>query len=227
MNSTPRSSGPSAAKTAEPRKYFEVGGEEDQGSAAKGVRTFGRCTTWSVIIGDQKQITTQEAMTKLREIPTSPWRRFRGDGLKDGIEGAMVVAGLLSRFGVKPSTIRIAAKNLGTGSTAKGYKRDALLSALAGIDGSSSATVRPPADADRVPSGPQNTPELLTVLNNQPTFTQDCGGCFEMHRGILEFKLKNPSMPNEEIAKQSGVSQLIVRQALTRFSATAGIARES
>lgn len=175
------------------------------------------------VIGDQKQITTQEAIAKLRDIPTSPWRRFRGDGLKDGIEGAMVVAGLLSRFGVKPSTIRIAAKNVGTGSTAKGYKRHALLNALAGIDGSGSSTARPAADTERVPSaGPQNSPELLTVLNNQATFTQDCGGCFEMHRGILEFKLKNPSMPNEETARQCGVSQLIVRQALTRFSIQLG-----
>jgi hypothetical protein len=88
------------------------------------------------VICDQKQITTQEAITKLRQIPTSPWRRFRGDGLKDGIEGAMVVAGLLSQFGVKSSTIRIAAKNVGTGSTAKGYKRRDLLNALAGINGS-------------------------------------------------------------------------------------------
>jgi hypothetical protein len=94
---------------------------------------------------DRDQITTQEAIAKLREIPTSPWRRFRGDGLKDGIEGAMVLAGLLSRFGVKPATIRIAPKNLGTGSTAKGYKRQALLKALNEIEQAGSARVLEPA----------------------------------------------------------------------------------
>lgn len=207
----------SAAKTAKARRFSELGEEEDRVQEEE-------YAVWLLhdmlrVIGDQKQITTQEALAKLRDIPTSPWRRFRGDGLKDGIDGAMVVAGLLSRFGVKPSTIRIAAKNVATGSTAKGYKYDTLLNALAGIDGSGSVTARRSADTDQVPSaGPQKTPELLTVLNNQPIFTEDCGGCFEMHRGILEFKLKNPSMPNEEIARQCGVSQLIVRQALTRFS---------
>jgi hypothetical protein len=39
---------------------------------------------------------------------------------------------------------------------------------------------------------------------------------------FVEFKLKNPSVPNEEIARQCGVSQLIVRQALTRFSIQLG-----
>jgi hypothetical protein len=206
----------SAAKTAKTRKYLDLGAEEER--AQEGEYALQLLHDMLRLIGDRKQITTQVAIAELRDIPTSPWRRFRGDGLKVGIEGAMIVAGLLSRFGVKSSTIRIAAKNVGTGSTAKGYKRHALLNALAGIDKSDSVTVRPSADTERVPSaGPQKT-ELPTVLNNQPIFTQDCGGCFEMHRGILEFKLKNPSMPNEEIAGKCGVSQLIVRQALTRFS---------
>jgi hypothetical protein len=123
----------SAAKTARARRYSELGEQEDRAQeeeyAVRLLRDMLR------VIGDQKQITTQEAIAKLRQIPTSPWRRFRGDGLKDGIEGGMVLSGLLSRFGVKSSTIRIAPKDAGTGSTAKGYKRDALLSALAEIDG--------------------------------------------------------------------------------------------
>jgi uncharacterized protein DUF3631 len=116
------------------RRYSELGDEEDRVQEEEyAVRLL---KDMLYVIGDQKQITTQESITKFRQIQTSPWRRFRGDGLKDGIEGAMVVAGLLSRFGVKSSTIRIAAKNVGTGSTAKGYKRGALQNALAGIDGS-------------------------------------------------------------------------------------------
>jgi hypothetical protein len=124
----------SAAKTARARRYSELGDQEDKMQDEEYAVRLLRDMLY--VIGDQKQITTQEAIPKLREIPTSPWRRFRGDGLKNGIEGAMVVAGLLSRFGVKPATIRIAAKDVGTGSTAKGYKRQALLNALSEIDGS-------------------------------------------------------------------------------------------
>lgn len=124
----------SAAKTAKARRYSELGDQEDMMQEEEyAVRLL---RDMLHVIGDQKQITSQEVITKLRQIPTSPWRRFRGEGLKDGIEGAMVVAGLLSRFGVKPSTIRIAAKDVGTGSTAKGYKRQTLLNALSEIDGS-------------------------------------------------------------------------------------------
>jgi hypothetical protein len=113
---------------------LELGEEEDDAQEQEyAVRLL---RDMAVITADRKQITTQEAIAKLREIPTSPWRRFRGAGLEDGIEGGMVLAGLLSRFGVKSSTIRIAPKSAGTGSTAKGYKRDALLNALVGIDGS-------------------------------------------------------------------------------------------
>jgi len=140
----------SAAKTAKPKKLSELGEEEERVQEEEySVRLL---RDMLHVIDDQKQITTQEAITKLRQIQTSPWRRFRGDGLKDGIEGAMVVAGLLSRFGVKPSTIRIAAKDVGTGSTAKGYKRHAMLNALAGIDGSGGLTAHPAADTERVPN---------------------------------------------------------------------------
>jgi Protein of unknown function (DUF3631) len=140
----------SAAKTAKARRYPELGEEEERAQDEEYADRLLRDMV--LVIGDQKQITTQEAVAKLREIPTSPWRRFRGDGLKDGIEGGMVLSGLLSRFGVKPSTIRIAPKDAGTGSTAKGYKRDALLNALAEIDGSGRATDRPAADREQVPS---------------------------------------------------------------------------
>jgi hypothetical protein len=128
----------SAAKTAKARKYLELVVEEDR--AQEGEYAFRLLHDMVRVIGDQRQITTQDALAKLREIPTSPWRRFRGEGLKDGIEGAMVVAGLLSPFGVKPSTIRIAAKDVGTGSTAKGYKRQALLEALGRVKHPSAGT---------------------------------------------------------------------------------------
>jgi hypothetical protein len=50
---------------------------------------------------------------------------------------------MLSQFGVKPTTIRIAPKNLGTGSTAKGYKRRALLEALHKLEQADGASLEP------------------------------------------------------------------------------------
>jgi Protein of unknown function (DUF3631) len=128
----------SAKKTAKAKKYLDLGAEEDR--AQEGEYALRLLHDMVRVIGDHRQITTQDAIAKLRKIPTSPWRRFRGEGLKDGIEGAMVVAGLLSPFGVKPSTIRIAAKDVGTGSTAKGYKRQALLEALRRVEHPSAGT---------------------------------------------------------------------------------------
>lgn len=126
----------SAAKTARARKYLDLQQEEDEAQEQEHAVRLLRDMV--VVTSDRNQITTQEAIAKLREIPTSPWRRFRGVGLKDGIEGGMVLAALLSRFGITPATIRIAPKTEGKGSTAKGYRRRALLDALARVDGSGS-----------------------------------------------------------------------------------------
>ncbi|HET6142536.1 MAG TPA: DUF3631 domain-containing protein [Candidatus Acidoferrales bacterium] len=188
----------SAAKTAKARRYSELSDEEDGAQEQE-------YAVWLLhdmlrVIGDQKQITTQEAITKLRQIPTSPWRRFRGDGLKDGIEGAMVVAGLLSRLGVKPTTIRIAAKNVGTGSTAKGYRRQALVEAL--------------GRTEHHTHNDKGILSLLPVLNDPP---QGCGGCDKMHFGIAEFRKQNPHLSDEQAADTCGVGLATVRQAKYRF----------
>jgi hypothetical protein len=188
----------SAAKTAKAKKYSELGEEEDSAQGQEyAVRLLHDMLR---VIGDQKQLTTQEAIAKLRAIPTSPWRRFRGDGLKDGIEGAMVVAGLLSRFGVKPSTIRIAAKNVGTGSTAKGYRRQSLVEALGRIE--------------HITQNDESIPSLPPVLNDPP---QGCGGCDKMHFGIVEFRKQNPHLSDEQSADACGVGLATVRQAKYRF----------
>lgn len=86
----------SAAKTARPRKHLEL--EEEKDEAQEQEYAIRLLRDMIAITDERDQITTQEAIAKLREIPTSPWRRFRGDGLKDGIEGGMLVAGLLSQF---------------------------------------------------------------------------------------------------------------------------------
>ena len=63
----------SAEKTAKARKYLELGAEEDR--AQEGEYALRLLHDMVGVIGDQRQITTQEAIAKLREIPTSPWRR--------------------------------------------------------------------------------------------------------------------------------------------------------
>ena len=149
----------SAAKTAKPRRHVELGEEEDEAQEQEYAERLLRDMV--AITDERDQITTQEAIAKLREIPTSPWRRFRGDGLKDGIEGGMLLSRMLSQFGVKPTTIRIAPKNLGAGSTAKGYKREALLEALHQVEHASRAGVCEPAIPSRV-TGNADTPEDVT-----------------------------------------------------------------
>lgn len=155
----------SAAKTAKAKRYTELGEQEDKAQEQEYAIRLLRDMV--AVTGDRDQITTQEAIAKLREIPTSPWRRFRGDGLKDGIEGGMLVAGLLSQFGVKPTTIRIASKNVGTGSTAKGYKREVLLKALNEIEQARSAGVLEPVLATRL-SGNKSAPENLLEDAERP-----------------------------------------------------------
>ncbi|HTR24848.1 MAG TPA: DUF3631 domain-containing protein [Terriglobales bacterium] len=160
----------SAAKTARPRRHAELGEEEDQAQEQEYAEWLLRDMV--AITDERDQITTQEAIGKLREIPTSPWRRFRGEGLRDGIEGGMLLSRMLSQFGVKPTTIRIAQKNLGVGSTAKGYKREALLEALHKVEHAGRASVCQPAIASRV-TGNAHKPEDVTECADYPVEASD------------------------------------------------------
>ena len=166
----------SAAKTAKPRRHVELGEKEDQAQEQEYAERLLRDMV--AITDDRDQITTQEAIAKLRQLPTSPWRRFRGDGLRDGIEGGMLLSRMLSQFGVKPTTIRIAPKNLGAGSTAKGYKREALLEALHKLEHADRASVCEPVMASRV-TGKTDTPEEVTEFGDSPVQPSNANLDFE------------------------------------------------
>jgi hypothetical protein len=166
----------SAAKTAKPRRHVELGEEEDQAQEQEYAERLLRDMV--AITDERDQITTQEAIAKLREIPTSPWRRFRGEGLRDGIEGGMLLSRMLSQFGVKPTTIRIAQKNLGVGSTAKGYKREALLEAVHKVELAGRASVCEPAIASRV-TGNAHKPEDVTECADYPVEASDATLAFQ------------------------------------------------
>jgi hypothetical protein len=112
----------STAKTAEARKYTDLPQHED---AAQQVEYGERALLDVIHVIEnrrRKSISTAEVIPALRELPTAPWRAFRGEGLKPNIEGSMMLASLLEPFGVRPRTIRLRPKSQGpNGSTAKGY----------------------------------------------------------------------------------------------------------
>jgi hypothetical protein len=56
---------------------------------------------------------------------------------------------------------------------------------------------------------------LLPILSTQKPFPQDCGGCADMHLGIVRHIQKNGGT-DDEVAKACGVSLVIVRQAKVR-----------
>jgi hypothetical protein len=72
------------------------------------------------VMGDNEKMATSELARRLRELPTSPWRTYRGGGITPDASGAMTMASLLRRFGVEPKTIRVRPKGEPK-STVKGY----------------------------------------------------------------------------------------------------------
>jgi hypothetical protein len=110
------------AKTAEAKKFTDLPQHED---AAQQIEFGERALRDLINVIEnrrRKSISTTEAIPAMRELPTGPWRAFRGDGLKPNIEGSMLLASLLEPFGVRPRTIRLRPKSQGAnGSTVKGY----------------------------------------------------------------------------------------------------------
>lgn len=84
----------------------------------------------SVMVGKYaKNIYTQEALAALMEIPTAPWRKFRGTGLT-----AIDMGNLLDRFHVHPKVIRRGgSKSKGKTQLARGYSRDNVEKAVAAL----------------------------------------------------------------------------------------------
>ncbi len=120
----------STAKTAEANKYTELPQRED---AAQQIEYGERALRDLINVVEsrkRKSISTADAIPALRDLPTAPWRAFRGEGLKPNIEGSMMLASLLEPFGIRPRTIRLRPKSQGaSGSTAKGYALSELIEA--------------------------------------------------------------------------------------------------
>ena len=109
-------------KTALKRSYKDLEGAEQKAEEEEySVRLLR--DLYTVINGD-KAITTADALDRLKNLPTAPWRKFRGAGLT-----AMDMAYLLNTHDVRPTTIQIG-KGRKDRRVLKGYKREQVAVAL-------------------------------------------------------------------------------------------------
>lgn len=65
----------------------------------------------------QTRLFTEDVLQGMRDIPTAPWRRFRGEGLT-----AQVLSNLVSRFGVKPKLVRAPRRGKSVDVAKRGYQ---------------------------------------------------------------------------------------------------------
>jgi uncharacterized protein DUF3631 len=109
-------------KTLDLRKHTELAGAEHEAENEEySIRLLRDMLT---VMGAAKSLFTTDALTGLHELPTGPWRKFRGEGLK-----AMDMAALLSPLGVKPKLIKVGSKSKHE-RVARGYTREAITKAL-------------------------------------------------------------------------------------------------
>jgi hypothetical protein len=107
-------------KTAEARNYITLKGAEID--AANDEYADMLLRDLRALLKGRDFILTSDALPALKEIPTSPWRKFRGEGLT-----AIDMANLLSRFGVHPKQKKIGGRN---GRVQRGYARDQVSKAM-------------------------------------------------------------------------------------------------
>jgi hypothetical protein len=123
-----------------------------------------------VAMGGNEKMATGELARRLRDLPTSPWRTFRGNGITPDASGAMTMASLLRRFGVEPKTIRLKAKGE-PNSTAKGYVLADLIAAAerAGLLSYGEPGRNPVTpEAGDAPCGPERSRVELLVNKPRP-----------------------------------------------------------
>lgn len=108
-----------ASKTAPARKNTSYESEDDAITLAYGERALRDLR--SVLRDGEKNILSAEAVKRMRDIPTGPWRAFRGDGLDQNS-----LCKLIKRFGVKSVSVQMGhgrdGRKVGQGFTAKDIK---------------------------------------------------------------------------------------------------------
>lgn len=103
----------STEKTAPGRRYIKLAKEEARTADDEHAKRLLLDLYSLFVTGGFKAISTVDALEQLKEIPTGPWRRFKGEGLT-----MHAMSQMLSRFGVRPVVLQ-----LGKGKTARITKR--------------------------------------------------------------------------------------------------------
>lgn len=103
-------------KTAPARRYVNLLGDGAEAEADDDEYSKRLLHDLSVIFKrGEKGVFTRDALARLFDIPTAPWRKYRGTGLNE-----INLADMLSRFGLAPGLIRVGGR---AGVVARGYKR--------------------------------------------------------------------------------------------------------
>lgn len=103
-------------KTVAKRRYVDMGESED---AAQDNEYKLRLLSDLLTVMNGKSMSSQDAVNGLREMPTAPWRKFRGDGIT-----MHNIADMLSQFGVRPVPVRSGKKVF------RGYKLETVRAAV-------------------------------------------------------------------------------------------------
>ena len=79
----------------------------------------------TVFNGDHPNLSSEAACERLRALPVTPWKKYKGEGITP-----YLLASMLSRFGLAPVNIRTARGRKATNEVRKGYKRAQVANAL-------------------------------------------------------------------------------------------------
>lgn len=116
-------------KTAEATSYSELNGAGAEQQAQNEEYGLVLLRHLAEIMGTEQQITTADALERLYEMPTAPWRKFRGTGLTP-----TMMADLLDTFHLTPKPVRFGKQFKGKGQPVKrGYTRADVQRALKSI----------------------------------------------------------------------------------------------
>lgn len=108
-------------KTVEGRRHTDMGDSERDAENEEYAKRLLRDLL--EVMDGKRHVYSNDALPKLYDLPTGPWRKFRGEGLT-----AIDMSNMLSRFEVKPKNIRDAG---GRGSKVRrGYTREAVLASM-------------------------------------------------------------------------------------------------
>jgi hypothetical protein len=110
-----------ALKTQPKRRYLDNAESEEQ--TREGQYAERALKDLSAVLGDKRFMLTADAVTAMRDITTGPWRVYKGEGLNP-----IMLANLLSRFGVAPKQFKV--KVAGRATSQRGYERADVLAAV-------------------------------------------------------------------------------------------------